>query len=66
MKIAIIVPYFGKMPNYFQLFLNSCASNKKFDWLIFSDDKAKYDYPEKCTFHSYDFSGVSRDSTDQI
>lgn len=50
MKIAIIVPYFGKMPNYFQLFLNSCASNKKFDWLILSDDKTKYDYPENVHF----------------
>ena len=50
MKIAIIVPYFGKMPNYFQLFLNSCASNKKFDWMIFSDDKTKYYYPENVHF----------------
>lgn len=50
MKVAIIIPYFGKLPNYFQLFLDSCASNKKFNWLIFSDDTTKYHYPENVHF----------------
>ena len=34
-KVVFIIPYFGKFNNYFQLFLNSCAYNKKFEWLIF-------------------------------
>lgn len=46
MKIAIIVPYFGKLPSYFQIFLDSCSYNTKFDWLIFSDDVTPYNYPE--------------------
>ena len=46
MKVAIIVPYFGTLPNYFQLFLNSCRYNGKFDWIIFTDDCTEYDYPE--------------------
>lgn len=50
MKIAIIVPYFGKLPNYFQLFLNSCSWNEKFEWLIFSDDETKYAYPTNVHF----------------
>ncbi len=55
MKIAFIVPYFGKLPNYFQLFLNSCASNKKFDWLIFSDDRTSYNYPDNVHFIQMSF-----------
>lgn len=42
---AFILPYYGKLPNYFQLFLNSCATNPEYDWLLFTDDHTEYDYP---------------------
>ena len=45
-KCIFIIPYFGKFNNYFQLFLDSCKYNQSFDWLIFTDDKGKYDYPD--------------------
>lgn len=43
---AIILPYFGKFNNYFPFFLKSCEYNKKFNWIIFTDDFTEYDYPE--------------------
>ena len=46
MKIALIVPYFGTLPNYFHLFLKSCGENPDFDWLIITDDNTDYAYPE--------------------
>lgn len=53
MKIAFIIPYFGKFKNYFQLFLNSCASNAEVDWLIFTDNKDQYIYPSNVkVFHT--------------
>ena len=55
MKTAFIIPYFGKMPNYFQLFLDSCASNKNFEWLIFSDDMTNYCYPRNVHFFKMTF-----------
>lgn len=42
-KIAIIIPYFGKFPEWIDLFLYSCSLNNKItnniviDWLIFTD-----------------------------
>lgn len=45
-KVCIINAYFGKFPNYFQLFLNSCKYNKQFEWLIITDCTDKYNYPE--------------------
>ena len=45
-KCCLILAYFGKMPNYFPLFLKSCKTNSEFDFLIFTDDTNKYDYPE--------------------
>ena len=45
MRCAIIIPYFGKLPPFFELFLVSCAYNKDFDWLIYTDDHQIYQYP---------------------
>lgn len=55
MKVAIIVPYFGTLPNYFQLFLDSCESNRKFEWLIFSDDTTRFHYPKNVHFTKMSF-----------
>lgn len=44
-KICIVVPYFGKLPNYFKIWLKSVESNPTIDFLLFLDDKSIYDYP---------------------
>lgn len=36
--ICLIVCYFGPFPNYFPLFLESCAKNPTVNWLIFTDN----------------------------
>lgn len=46
LKNAIVFcPYFGKLPDYFQLWLNSCKSNSKINFIIFSDSDKKYMVP---------------------
>lgn len=45
-KICLINIYFGKLPNYFELWLNSCKYNSTIDFIVFTDDKTKYDCPE--------------------
>lgn len=44
-KIGIVIPYYGKFPNYFELFLKSCEKNPTIDWLIFTDIAEEYSYP---------------------
>jgi len=44
-SVAIFVPYFGKLPNYFPLWLRSCRYNPTIDWFIFTDDQTPFDYP---------------------
>lgn len=45
-KIAIIIPYFGKFPDWIDLFLYSCSLNYRvdnnifIDWLIFTDNES--------------------------
>lgn len=37
MKILILIPYFGKFPNYFRETLLSMKNNAKIDWLFITD-----------------------------
>lgn len=56
-SIALICPYFGKLPEeYFQLILNSCSYNKTIDWILITDDKTNYQYPKnvKVIYESWD------------
>ena len=55
-KVCIISVYFGKFPNYFQLFLNSCSRNKEFDFMIFTDCKCEYEYGDnvKIVYTTFD------------
>lgn len=45
-RVCFVIPYFGEMPNFFELFLKSCEINKDFNWLIITDDNSKYNYPK--------------------
>lgn len=50
MKISIIIPYFGKFPSTFSLFLRSCKYNSNYNWIILTDNNSEYNYPKnvKC------------------
>lgn len=43
-KIAIIVVYFGKFPNYFPLWLKSCGKNPTVDFFIVTDQELNVPY----------------------
>lgn len=42
----MVVPYFGKLPYNFQLWLEGCRYNPTIDWLVITDDITSYDYPQ--------------------
>lgn len=52
-KIVFIIPYFGKFPNYIDLFLKSCSYNKDIDWLFVTDNDLDVSYPN---IHILDWS----------
>lgn len=45
-RLCFIIPYFGKLPNYFPVFLKTCGANPDYNWLIFTNDINDYGYPE--------------------
>lgn len=48
--IILIIPYFGKLPSNFQLWLEGCRFNPSINWLLFIDDQHPYDFPDNVAF----------------
>lgn len=42
----MIVPYFGRFPDYFPLWLRSCGCNPDVDFLVFTDDRSPFAWPD--------------------
>ena len=57
-SIAFIIPYFGKFPTFFSLWLESCRNNPTIDWLLFTDCKTQYNYPENVKVNYITFAGL--------
>jgi len=55
-KIAIIIPYFGKWPEWINLYLYSCGQNKFIDWYFFSDCELPVSLTNNLIFKSMSFS----------
>ena len=61
MKIKIVIPYFGRFPNYFEFFLKSCEANDEIKFLVFTDQSVFPEHPSNVSFHvmSFDaFKGI--------
>lgn len=63
-SIAYIIPYFGKFPELFPVWLESCRRNPTVEWLIFTDDATPYDYPANVKVHICSFSQVQERAAD--
>lgn len=44
-SIGLVIPYFGRLPGNFPVWLQSCAANPSVDWLLFTDDQTGFAYP---------------------
>lgn len=61
MKICLIANYFGAPPAYFQLWLDSCAFNRKINWLFFTDiSPAGFIVPENVFFKTTNFMSFKK------
>lgn len=57
-RIAVVLPFFGKFPSYFPLWLISVKFNPTIDWLLFTDDHTPYDYPDNVKVHYTSFCKI--------
>ena len=56
-KIAVIVPYFGTLPNYFSLWVNSVKNNPEIDFLVYSNNKCDYEV-NNLIWHEISFEDI--------
>ena len=41
-KCCFIIPYYGKLPNYINVFFKTCEKNPDYEFLIFTNDIKVY------------------------
>ena len=41
-KCCFVIPYFGSLPNYIELFFKTCEYNKDFNWLFITDQEIDF------------------------
>lgn len=64
MKIAIIIPYFGEFPAWFNLYLFSCSQNPQVDFLFFTDCKLPIKTYENTKFFRIDYVSYCKHISD--
>lgn len=66
MRALFIIVYFGKLPQWFSLYLLSCSYNKDFDWLILTDDHTAYITPENVKIERTTLSRIKKFMTNRL
>ena len=64
-KVAFIIPYFGKFPDYFPLFLKS-IEDQAFDILLFSDNENPAPEIKNLHAHKLSFNTIKQLITDKL
>lgn len=54
-SICLILPYFGRFHSYFERWLRSVAFNDSISFLIFTNDRTPYEYPQNVHVEYCDF-----------
>lgn len=62
----IIIPYFGKLPEFLPWFLKSCSYNPSYNWVILSDREKFPACPENVDFIHYTQSRFDETASEQL
>jgi hypothetical protein len=65
-KIIFLMPYFGKFPEWFPLYLESCRWNPTIDWLFFTDCPVPKNAPTNVRFVSMSFPEYQQLASQQL
>lgn len=58
--LCFVVPFFGKLPDTMPFFLKTCADNPDYNWLLLTDDKTNYGYPDNVTVKYCSFDNIKK------
>lgn len=65
-NVNFIIPYFGKLPALFPIFLKSCEYNYNFNWTLFTDDKTNYSFPKNFQVVYTTFENIKKHIQDKF
>lgn len=65
MKIAIIVCWFGKLPEYFKMWEYSCSKNQDYDFLFFTDHPQSYKF-KNIKFIKFSLNDFNKLATEKL
>ncbi|HEY8881095.1 MAG TPA: DUF6625 family protein [Roseateles sp.] len=65
-RVLLIVDYFGRWPEWMEVFLLSCAHNRSIDWLIHTDCPLPALRPDNVRFVSQSFEDYCRKASDRL
>lgn len=57
-SICYVIPYFGKLPAGFNMWLLSCSTNSTIDWILYTDDHTAYHYPKNVKVHYCSYEDI--------
>ena len=61
-SICYVIPYFGKLPAGFKMWLLSCSANDTIDWILYTDDYTEYDYPNNVKVHYCSYEDIKKNA----
>lgn len=53
MRIAFIICWFGKLPDYLPIWIKSCSYNNEYDFLLFTDDNININLPSNVYYRPF-------------
>lgn len=65
-SICLIDVYFGKLPKWINLFLETCKHNPTIDWIIFTDDETPKNTPENVRFIKKSMKQMNKYISDKL
>jgi hypothetical protein len=65
-SITLVLPYFGSFPNYFPLFVASCASNPTVNWIILSSSRPPCELPGNVRWQPFSITEMKRRINDVL
>lgn len=66
MKIAIIIPYFGQWPSYFNVYLQGCSANPWLDVMFFTDCMIPEQHPPNVHFQASSLNAISKLASEKL
>jgi hypothetical protein len=65
-KIALIIPYFGKYPEWIDLYFYSCQQNKTIDFYFFTDSKIPEKHADNLYFQQISFTDYCKTASEKL